>query len=290
MLRWSSLLVVLARMGCGGRDDSPDAARHVSSDAADGTDAEPGGVVDAPRDATVDARVDAGMDAGADVRCSGRPPQNPDPRDPCCDLGAHVDCFWSAPWCVEGVVRVPIHRPIDTCTYAQAQALYHAGICQSLAGRFDCDAQGCRTRPIPRAQACLDGDRLGRHANLLCASMDHRDGTPCGDDGQCWNAEMRPDAWLRCDRDAGRCAWGSRDGDASVAPATCATDNDCPVGQVCALDSACVGRCAALVDGGLIFAVPRSDAGASGSGGAIPTVEAGFGTWDAVVLSELDVR
>jgi Cys-rich repeat protein len=166
--------------------------------------------------------------------------------------------------------------PIDTCTQAQATAPYLSGICERLAGRYDGDPHGCRMRAIPRAQSCLDDDRLGRRANLLCASMDHREGTACRGDGDCWNSDMRPAAWLRCDGDAGRCAWSPRDGDVSVAPGSCATDNDCPAGQVCALDRFCDRTCAALSDGGLNFDVPRSDAGPLTDAAPMTTVEAGF--------------
>lgn len=232
-----------------------------------------------------------GLGCGADGGAvdAGAPEREPEPAR--CDEGAHVDCFWSTPYCRDGRVYVPIHRPINTCTYAEASALWNARICDRLAGQLACDGAGCGGSINPRFATCVASPfEQGRRADLLCASSQHAEGSPCRVDPDCANSEVRPDAWLRCDRDAGRCAWSPRGGDAGVAPASCVTDDECPIGHVCALDTLCRGVCARVMsDGGVDFDVARSDA-ASVHDSQRPGAEVQTFEYDAVVLQELDVR
>lgn len=170
-----------------------------------------------------------------------------------CDNGAHVDCFWHLPTCRDGVVRIPLNRPIPYCTGEEAREAFYRGVCEEMAGLYPCPSGRCATLN-PRLVACLERYSPNRAGiDGFCEGTVRGEGESCASSRQCFAPTVDPEVALRCDRDAGRCVRAARADDAAAVGAECTEDVDCARGTVCAQNGNCRWQCAAVVDGGIAF-------------------------------------
>lgn len=170
-----------------------------------------------------------------------------------CEPGAHVDCFWHTPSCQDGVVRIPIHRPVYYCTNAEALRAYRQGVCEQMAPRYSCRSGRCAALNSRMAACLARYDPTRFTFDELCEGTVRGEGETCAGGRQCFDSTVHPEAALRCDLDAGRCVRAARADRAAGVGGDCTEDVDCERGTVCAQHGDCRWRCTAVLDGGIAY-------------------------------------